>query len=257
MSRIHPAPPAAPVLLLLAALGASACGGDVPIGTIEILERLPHDREAYTQGLVFTDGVLYESTGKYGDSDVRRVDPTTGEVLAIHELGEEHFGEGLALVDSRLLQLTWRERIVLSYDTSLAAPDTLEFASDGWGACYDGETLWTTSGGSVMFARDPGTLASTGQLQVVRGGSAVFEVNELECVGEHIYANVYQTNDLIKIDKETGEVVAVWDLAGLVPPEFAGAAEEVPNGVAFDPASDSFFLTGKWWPVMYRVRLVE
>ncbi len=242
---------------LITALLLSACGSDVPLGSIEILEQLPHDREAYTQGLLFADGVLYESTGKYGASDVRRVDPATGEVLAIWEMGEEHFGEGLARVGDRLLQLTWKERIALSYDMSLAAPDTLEFPSDGWGACYDGETLWTTSGGSIMFARDPGNLASKGQVQVERGGGAVFQVNELECVGEYVYANVYQSNDLIKIDKATGEVVAAWDLGPLVPPEFSGAVEEVPNGIAYHPDSDTFFLTGKWWPVMYRVRLVE
>lgn len=244
--------PAAALALLL-----GACDSDVPTGTLEVLEEIPHDPGAYTQGLLFTDGVLYESTGKYGASDVRRVDPRTGEVLAVWELGEEHFGEGLALVDGRLIQLTWRERIALSYDTTLAAPDTLEFASDGWGACHDGETLWTTSGGSVMSARDPATLESRGTLRVERGGSAVFQVNELECVGDHIYANVYQTNDLLKIDPATGQVVAAWDLSPLVPEQFVGAAEEVPNGVAYDPGTDTFFLTGKWWPVMYRVRLVE
>lgn len=254
MSRHRPRPSTS---ALLVALVLAACGGDLPTGSIEILERLPHDPEAYTQGLLFADGVLYESTGKYGESDVRRVDPATGEVLARWDLGDEHFGEGLALVGDRLLQLTWRERIVLSYDTSLAAPDTLEFPGDGWGACFDGETLWTTSGGSVMFARDPETLASIDQLRVERDGSAVFQVNELECVGPHIYANVYQTDDLIKIDTATGEVVAAWNLAALVPPEFVGAAEEVPNGIAHDPATDTFYLTGKWWPVMYRVRLTE
>jgi len=240
-----------------ALLALAACSDAGATGTIEVLERLPHDPAAYTQGLEFHDGVLYESTGKYGASDVRRVDPATGEVLAVHELGPDHFGEGLTRVGDRLLQLTWRERIVLSYPLDLAAPDTLDFPSDGWGACWDGTTLWTTSGGSVLTARDPVTLESTGQIQALRGGEVVREVNELECVGDHIYANVYQSNDLLKIDRVTGEVTAAWDLSELVPPEYVGAIEEVPNGVAWDAATDSFYLTGKWWPVMYRVRLVE
>jgi len=240
-----------------AVLGMAACSDAGPVGTVEVLDRLPHDSTAYTQGLELHEGVLYESTGKYGESDVRRVDPATGEVLASWELGPDHFGEGLTRVGDRVLQLTWRERIVLSYPLELAAPDTLTFPSDGWGACYDGASLWTTSGGSVITERNPQTLEMRGQIQVTRGGEVVREVNELECVGQHIYANVYLTNDLLKIDKVSGEAVAAWDLSALVPPQFIGAAEEVPNGIAYDEGTDSFYLTGKWWPVMYRVRLVE
>jgi len=242
---------------LVACLVLAACSDAGATGTIEVLERLAHDAGAYTQGLELHDGVLYESTGKYGESDVRTVDPSTGEVLSRWELGPDHFGEGLTRVGERMLQLTWRERIVLSYPMALAAPDTLDFPSDGWGACFDGSTLWTTSGGSLVTGRDPQSLETTRQFQVMRGGSVVREVNELECVGDHIYANVYLTNDLLKIDKETGEALVTWDLTSLVPPEFLGAAEEVPNGIAYDAATDSFYITGKWWPVMYRVRLVE
>lgn len=242
---------------LAAGLALAACSDGGAVGTIEVLDRLTHDPGAYTQGLELHDGVLYESTGKYGESDVRRVDPATGEVLVSWDLGPDHFGEGLTRVDDRLLQLTWRERIVLSYPMDLTAPDTVSFPSDGWGACYDGTTLWTTSGGSVITARDPRTMESRGQVQVTRDGGVVREVNELECVGDHIYANIYLTNDLLKIDKGTGEAVAAWDLTSLVPPEFVGAVEEVPNGIAYDAGTDSFYITGKWWPVMYRVRLVE
>ncbi|MDT8369900.1 MAG: glutaminyl-peptide cyclotransferase [Longimicrobiales bacterium] len=241
----------------LFALAFSACSGGVTEGTIEVLERLPHDPEAYTQGLEMVEGVLYESTGKYGASDLRRVDPATGEVLERIALDEAYFGEGLTRAGDRILQLTWKERVAFAWPLDLSPPDTLEFPSDGWGACYDGATLWTTSGGSVITERDPATFATTGQIQARRDGRAVQQVNELECVGDFLYANVFQANDLLKIDKATGEVVAAWDLTALVPPEFAGAAEEVPNGIAHDPATDTYYLTGKWWDVMYRVRLVE
>lgn len=238
-------------------LSVAACGPGVPSGEIEVLETLPHDSMAYTQGLVLHDGVLYESTGRYGSSTVRRVDPGSGEVLARTPLGGEHFGEGLAVVEDRLVQLTWQEDVAFVYDLETLAPrDTVAVEGRGWGLCYDGDVLFSTSGGSIMTRRDPSSLEELGQVQIVRDGVPLWEVNELECVGDVIYANIFQSDDIVRIDKATGEVVAVFDAAGLVPGPLRGSAEAVLNGIAYDEASDTFYLTGKLWPVMYRVRLV-
>lgn len=246
-------------LSAVAGLFAASCEPAMPVGSVEVLETLSHDTSAYTQGLVFQDGVLYESTGRYGASTVRRVDPATGEVLARVPLPEEYFGEGLAAVDGRLVQLTWQEGVALVYDReTLALEDSVSVPTHGWGLCFDGESLYMTTGSSILYRRDPETLMETGSVQITRGGASLARVNELECVGEHIYANVYQSTDILQIHKGTGEVVAEFDAASLVPAGVArGDPDRVLNGIAYDPASESFYLTGKLWPVMYRVRLVD
>lgn len=241
---------------MAAVFAAGACQSGVAQGRIEILDTLPHDTAAYTQGLVFHDGALYESTGRYGGSTVRRLDPGTGQVLAVDSLAEDYFGEGLAAVDGRLIQLTWRENVALIYDPNpLALRDSVEVSTHGWGLCHDGESLFMTTGNSLLYQRDPGTLEVEGQLQITRDGAPLWEVNELECVGEWIYANVYRSDTIVRIDKETAEVVEEFDAGHLVPPELRGSDDAVLNGIAFDPETDTFYLTGKLWPVMYRVRL--
>ncbi len=244
-------------MALLLVAGTASCGSDLEIGDVAVLESLPHDSLAYTQGLLLHEGFLLESTGRYGESDLRRVDPETGEVLAIVSLASEYFGEGLARVDSTLVQLTWREGVVLIYDLeTLDLKQSIEIGMHGWGLCYDGESLFMTSGGSILFRRDPTSLDVVESIQITLDGSPLSEVNELECVGDHIYGNVYQSNLLVKIEKETGRVVAQYDASRLVPVEIRGLVDAVLNGIAYEPGTDSFYLTGKLWPTMYRVRLL-
>lgn len=242
---------------LLVVLGtAVSCDPGVPAGEIRVLETLPHDSTAYTQGLVFHGGFLYESTGRYGQSTVRRVDPASGEVLARTPLDEAYFGEGLAVVGDVLVQLTWQENVAFVWDLeTLELRDSVAVEGRGWGACYDGEALYTTSGGSILTRRDPSSLEPLEEIQVVRDGSPLWQINELECVGDAIYANIFQSDDIVRIDSSTGRVEVVFQAAGLVPAAFRGSPEAVLNGIAYDEATDSFYLTGKLWPVMYRVRL--
>lgn len=221
-----------------------------------MLETLPHDTSAYTQGLVLHEGALYESTGRYGSSTLRRLDPATGEVLDRVELDDRYFGEGLAAAGDRLVQLTWQENVVLFYDVAtLERVDSVAVEGRGWGLCFDGEALYMTSGGSILSIRDPVSLEVRGDVQVVRGGVPLWEVNELECVGEAIYANVYQSDVIVQIDKATGEVRREYDAAALVPGPLRGSPDAVLNGIAWDEESGTFLITGKLWPVMYRVRL--
>lgn len=248
-------------VLLLAALALGACGSPASVAreVPQVVRTLPHDPAAYTQGLLFNQGSFYESTGQYGTSSLRQVDVDTGEVQRIVELDEEYFGEGLALVGSRLIQLTWRENVAFVYDLdSFELLDTLTYEGRGWGLCHDGESLYMTDGGPNLYRRDPDTfeLLETRTISA-SGGRLVNEANELECVGAYIYANVYMSDRILRIDKATGRVLAEIDASGLVPeggrPSDGGA---VLNGIAYNQESDTFFLTGKLWPSIFEVRFV-
>ena len=232
------------------------CSPAVREGAIEVLEVLPHDTTAYTQGLVLHQGVLYESTGRYGYSTVRRVDPSSGEVLASVPLDSTYFGEGLEIIEGRLVQLTWKEHLAFVYDIeSLERVDSLPVSTFGWGLCSDGETAFMTGGGALLYKLDGASWTSKDRVEILRKGVPLREVNELECVGSHIFANVYQSTVIVQIDAETGNVVAEFDAAALVPDHLRGSPDAVMNGIAYDRDSDTFFVTGKLWPVMYRVRL--
>lgn len=258
--------PSAPRLLrvprllpVLAALALSACGSTVPQESVEILRILPHDPGAYTQGLLLHEGRLFESTGTYGGSSLREVDLETGEVLRLHALPEELFGEGLARIGDRLVQITWREGVALVYDLStFEVVDTFSYEGNGWGLCHDGASLWMTTGGSMLVERDPATFEVRRRVPVTLGDRPLYEVNELACVGEHIYGNVFQSDRIVRIDKATGEVLAEIDAAPLNPQSGrpVGDPEAVLNGIAWDPATNTFYLTGKRWPTLFQVRFV-
>jgi glutamine cyclotransferase len=243
------------LLLLLAAFG---CDQPVSNQDFSVIRTLPHDSHAYTQGLVFSEGVLYESTGRYGESSVRKVDPETGEVLSIRVLPDEYFGEGLALVGRELFQLTWKSGVAFVYDVdSLTQKRTYSYTGEGWGLCFDGESLFMSNGSDRLTRRDPETFEPLEEIQVLKDGFSVWRLNELECVGNEIFANVYQTNRIVRIDKQTGQVVSEMDgyqlsLASKRPPD----AEAVFNGIAHDPETGFFYVTGKLWPDLFEIQLL-
>ena len=244
-------------LALLALL--AACGPSVPQETVEILRVLPNDPDAYTQGLVFHEGRFFESTGTYGGSTLREVDVETGEVLRLHRLPDDQFGEGLALVGDELIQITWQEGVAYRYDRdTFEVLGTFEYAGNGWGLCYDGESLWMTTGGSLLVRRDPATFEVLQRVPVTLGDAPLFEVNELACVGDYIYGNIFQDHRIVRIDRATGAVLAEIDASSLIEQSGrpAGDVEAVLNGIAWDPESDTFYLTGKRWPTMFQVRFV-
>lgn len=232
---------------------------DVPIFTTEVITTYPHDPASYIQGLVLHEGKFYESAGRYGESQLREVDPTTGEVLRMRPLSEQFFAEGLALVEDRLIQITWQEGIAWFYDLETFQPLGIYFyEGQGWGLCYDGEQLWMSDGSDRLFARNPITFKVEAELPVTIGGTPQSQINELECVGETIYANIYQTDEIVQIDKATGEVIALIDASNLLTPEKRATLQsgEVLNGIAYDPEQDVFYLTGKRWDTLFEVRFV-
>ena len=224
--------------------------------TVEVLESWPHDAGAYTQGLLWFDGSLYESTGQYGSSTLRRVRPDTGEVLVSRELEPRFFGEGLARIDDRLIQLTWQEGIGLVWDReTLQEVDRFEYQGKGWGLCFDGQHLVMSDGSHILSFRDPQTFEVERRLEVKLRDGAVGRLNELECAEGWIYANVYTTDWIVQVDPQTGEVHSLIDASGLLTPE-EKPGTDVLNGIAYDPESQVFYLTGKLWPRLFAVRFV-
>jgi glutaminyl-peptide cyclotransferase len=226
-----------------------------PLG-VRVIRKYPHATDAFTQGLIWHDGVMYESTGQYGKSDLRRVRLKDGEVLAKRKLDPRVFGEGLALVDRRLVQLTWRSGIAFVSDiATLQERETLRYAGEGWGLCYDGKSLVMSNGSSTLDFRDPESMALLRKLSVTKDGRPVDEINELECVGKEIYANVWRHDEILRIDSTTGRVTGSIDAGGLLTRAESWRAD-VLNGIAYKPDSKTFLLTGKLWPQVFEVDFV-
>jgi glutamine cyclotransferase len=219
-----------------------------------VIARHPHDPRAFTQGLEWHAGKLYESTGIRGRSSLRRVAPDSGEVERRIDLPPSLFGEGLARVGQRLIQLTWRSGLALVYSVDdFAAHGAFEYDGEGWGLCFDGERLVMSDGSSQLTFRDPTSFALLGRLEVTRDGRSLTRLNELECVGRFVYANVWQSDEIVQIDSRTGEVLTTLDASGLLTPEQARGAD-VLNGIAYNPDNGHFYLTGKLWPTVFEVR---
>lgn len=218
---------------------------------------MEHDTTAFTQGLVHADGLLYESTGLYGESDLRLVQPETGEALLDATMDEQFFGEGLAMHDGRLFQLTWREQQLFVWDRcTLDELDRMDYAGEGWGLVGDGEVLWRSDGSSVLHQHDPDTFEAISTVEVTDRGVPVARLNELEMVDGQIMANVLGEPWIAVIDPETGEVTGWVDGSPLVADVDAPDSSDVLNGIAVDPKSGRLWVTGKRWPTLFEVRIV-
>jgi glutamine cyclotransferase len=243
------------------AITPSAILGAPPIEylTVRILSVRPQDTSAYMQGLLLHEGSFYQSTGLYGESTLREVDPLTGEVLRKLPLEAAYFAEGLALVGDKLIQITWKEGVAFVYDLqTFEKVGEFQYSGEGWGLCYDGVQLYMSDGSPNIYTRDPQTFALTGAIRVTRDGVPVEELNELECVGDDIYANVWFTDEIVRIDKATGRVKAVIDARGLLTREEKERAGywATLNGIAYDAESGHFLITGKQWPWLFEVEFV-
>lgn len=236
--------------------------GGVARWTVEIIEWLPHDPEAFTQGLEITGGTMYESTGLRGQSSLRTVDTVTGEVVARVDLADDLFGEGLTVVGDTVVQLTWQSGTALVYDRStLELVGEHAYQGEGWGLCLSGDVLIMSDGSDRLARRDPQTFDLLGAVTVTAPGygGRLDYLNELECVEDLVIANVWQTDGLLVIEPESGRVVAAIDAGPLVGDASRNSSHDmdVLNGVAFDPDTATLWMTGKLWPRLYRVRIVE
>jgi len=271
---LAPAPGAAPTVALPAVVATLAASptpapppvaaappatATVPVYTYRVVNVFPHDPSAFTQGLVYLDDVFYEGTGLRGQSTLRRVDPATGQVLQGVRLPDLYFGEGIALLGQRLYQLTWQEGTGLIYDkNSFELLDTWSYPGEGWGLTTDGQRLIMSDGSHELRFLDPETLAEQGRVAVLDGdGQPVARLNELEWVDGEVWANVWQTDRIARIDPASGRLLGWIDLAGLLPDEDRAAQRvDVLNGIAYDPATGRLFVTGKWWPKLFEIELI-
>ena len=229
--------------------------------TYQILHEYPHDPSAFTQGLVYTNGQMFESTGLYGRSSLREVELETGRVLRNQPLDASLFAEGLALVDGKLIQLTWQNQLGFVYEpATFTALRTFTYTYEGWGLAFDGQQLILSDGTPTLRFLDPITLTSTHQITVTDHGQPVDELNELEYVRGEVWGNIWQTNLIARIDPHTGNVLGWIDLTGLLAQSAATAAPNQPvdvlNGIAYDEANDRLFVTGKLWPRLFEIRLI-
>lgn len=222
----------------------------------EVLASHPHDHTAFTQGLEIADGTLYEGTGLAGSSTLREVDRETGQVRRQAAVPNGFFGEGITVAGDVIWQLTWQDGYALRWNRrDLTQIDQVELEGEGWGLCKDGDRLVMSDGTGTLSFRDPKTFARTGTVTVRRPGATVSRLNELECVGGAVWANVWQTEEILRIDPNSGAVTAVVDASGLLRAEQKEGAD-VLNGIAAIPGTAEFLLTGKLWPAMFRVKFV-
>lgn len=265
------------VLLAGSALGAlGSCGGDrgaggqggapagasaapaamTPTAGYEVVARYPHDRGAFTQGLLFHQGRLFESTGQVGTSGIREVELTSGRVLRDQALEKPHFGEGIVIVGDKLYQLTWQSGKAFVYDwATFRRTGTFAYDGEGWGLTTDGTSVIMSTGGSSLLWRDPATFAVTRTLPVTDHGVPVSNLNELEWVEGEIWANLWQSDQLARIDPATGAVRGYVNLAGILPASERSGQEDVLNGIAYDPGTKRLLVTGKLWPTVFEIRV--
>ena len=227
----------------------------LPIYGYTVVHSYPHDRDAFTQGLQYVDGVLYEGTGLNGRSSIRKTRFETGEVLQIHNLPEQYFGEGITIWNKELFQLTYQSGVALVYDAqSFALKRSFKYAGEGWGLTHDDNSLIMSDGSEYLRFLDPATFAERRRLRVTAAGKPLKNLNELEWVKGEIFANVWQTDYVARIDPASGRVTSYVDLRGLLTAR-ESAAVDVLNGLAYDAAGDRLFVTGKLWPKVFEIKL--
>jgi glutamine cyclotransferase len=232
--------------------------GAAPVYRCRVVKSYPHDRAAFTQGLVFDGGYLYEGTGLYGASSLRKVGLRGGAVLLSREVGDEYFGEGVAVAGERIVQLTWREGVGFVYDkATFARVGEFAYEGEGWGLAFDGARWIMSNGTARLRFLDAGTFAEVGGLDVHDEAGPVKGLNELECVDGMIYANIWPEWVAAMISPETGRVEGWIDLTGVYEPMGPDAVDQIPNGIAYDAAEKRLFVTGKLWPAVFEVQLVK
>jgi len=230
-----------------------------PIYSYEVINKYPHDPDAFTQGLVYQDGIFYEGTGLRGRSSLRKVEVETGDVQQKIDLGSKYFGEGITIWEDRVIQLTWQSQIGFVYNKdSFEQLSQFNYPTEGWGITHDGEKLIMSDGSATLYFWDPDTLTEIGRIQVYDDQGPVVQLNELEYIKGDIYANIWQTNKIAQINLSTGQVLAYLDMTGLLElPLDYNKPVDVLNGIAYDTETDRLFITGKLWPYLYEVKLIS
>jgi glutamine cyclotransferase len=242
--------------LIMAAAWSATAAAAVPEYTVEVLKTYPHDAGAFTEGLLYQDGFLYESTGLAGQSSIRKVQLETGDVVQHRDIDPKYFGEGIVIWRDRLIELTWKSHIGFVYDlASLRPRSDFHYPGEGWALTQDGHRLIMSDGTSDLRFLDPNSLKEIGRVHVTCDGRPIHNINELEWIKGEVYANIWLTNVIVRIDPATGTVVGLIDLSDLPDVTAEHPADNVPNGIAYDAATDRTFITGKLWKWVYQISL--
>jgi glutaminyl-peptide cyclotransferase len=230
----------------------------IPVYTYKVVHVYPHDPGAFTEGLFYLNGYLYESTGIEGQSSIRKVRLQTGEVVQAHELPAEYFGEGITYWDNRLVGLTWKSKIGFVYNLrTFAVESHFQYPGEGWALTRNDREIIMSDGTPDLRILDPKTLHEVRRIHVTAHGRPVYQLNELEWMQGYVLANIWQTNQIARIDPNTGEVVAWIDLTGILPEQDRISGHpDVLNGIAYDSSKDRLFVTGKLWPKLFEIRIV-
>jgi len=222
----------------------------------QILENYNHDPDAFTQGMEIYNNCLYEGTGLYGRSSLRKVDLQSGQVLKKINLDKKYFGEGITIFNDKIYQLSWKENTAFVYDLQFNLIKTFSYQGEGWGLANDGQHLIMSNGSEYISFRDPKTFKSIKRIEVKNGNQKIKNLNELEYHTGFIYANIWQTDYIVKINAESGKAAAYLDLKGILKTDYTGEID-VLNGIAYDPENNSLLITGKLWPKIYRIQIIE
>lgn len=243
-------------LIMLGLLACACSQAQVKEYHVKVVKEYPHDTGAYTQGLFFHDGVLYETTGQHGESSIRTVDLATGKPIKVKNLNSKYFGEGSCILDGELYVLTWTNKVAFRYNPeSLEWKSTVSYPREGWGLTTDGKRLIASDGSANLFFMDK-DMNRLAKLPVTLNGRPLRNLNELEWIDGKVWANVYLTDMIAIIDPDTGKVTATIDCKGLLPSKLRTRQTDVLNGIAID-AKGRIYLTGKYWPRMYEIELVK
>ena len=248
------------ILLITLCIPSSSIANIYPEGNykVKVLEALPHDVNAYTQGLFFHKGKLYESSGQYGKSFFREVDTRKGTTLRSFALQSKYFAEGATVIDNRLYLLTWMEKTVFVYDIdTFKQLGTLHNPREGWGLTSDSKHLIMSDGTSTIYFMDPMTFREIKKIDVSQKGKKIRYLNELEYIDGYIWANIYESDTIVIIDPTNGNVISTIDCKGLLHPSLRNSKTDVLNGIAYNHDTGDIYLTGKYWPQMFRIDLVK
>jgi glutamine cyclotransferase len=246
-------------VLVFAAWSLAASAHAAPVYGYKVVRSYPHDTGAFTEGLFWLNGHLYESTGLEGRSSIRKVELATGKVVQRRNIPAAYFGEGIVAWKGKLIELTWRNQIGFTYDLgTFKQTGVFRYPGEGWALTRDDNRLIMSDGTAQLRFLDPKTLKETGRLSVTDGGKPVANLNELEWVKGEIWANIWQTERIARVDPKTGKVKAWIDLTGILDMRSPGPDQpDVLNGIAYDAAKDRVFVTGKFWPRLYEIKLVR
>jgi glutamine cyclotransferase len=233
-----------------------AASDAVPVKQVEVISVFPHDVSAFTQGLTWHDGYLYEGTGRNGESSLRKVELESGDLLTRHNLNRRYFGEGIAVMDDKIYQLTWQSHLGFVYDVeNFKQQKSFFVAGEGWGITHDGEKLIISDGSSTLRFLDAESQQELSRIDVTLDGEPVIYLNELEYINGEVWANIWYQDFIVRIDPETGVVNSIVDLSGLYAER--RSRDEVLNGIAWDEADQRLFVTGKLWPSIFEIKIKE